>query len=195
MEVSGEVADLVVKEGLQVTEAAAKLAGKGVVNVAALLAALAKEHYKVAGKTGISRLAKDNAQAVVVPVKAGDMKQFRQLARQYGVLYAAVKPRGKAVLSVDIISNVNYAAQINAIFEAMGYPIPEKAQEDKAAKKATPLRTPRGKSSPERESGLHPPQTEQTSSKPSTRGRLMALQQAAKELERSSPDRTPNQTR
>ena len=195
MEVSGEVADLVVKEGLQVTEAAAKLAGKGVVNAAALLAALAKEHYKVAGKASIPRLAKDNAQAVVVPVKTEDMKQFRQLARKYGVLYAAVKPRGKEVTSVDIISNVNYAAQLNAIFETMGYPIPEKAQEDKAAKKAKPLRTPREKSSPERESGLHPPQTELTSDKPSTRGRLMALQKAAKELERSSPVREHTNTR
>ena len=53
MEVSGEVADLLVKEGLQVAEAAAKLAGKGAVNAAALLVALLKGNYKTVGKVGV----------------------------------------------------------------------------------------------------------------------------------------------
>ncbi len=38
MEVSGEVADLLVREGLQVAELAARLSGKGVVSAAVLLA-------------------------------------------------------------------------------------------------------------------------------------------------------------
>ena len=46
MEVSGEVADLMVKEGLQVSETAVKLAGSGIKNVAALLLALSRADYK-----------------------------------------------------------------------------------------------------------------------------------------------------
>jgi len=53
MEVSGEVADLLVREGLQVAEAALKLSGKGAVNAAALVTALIKENYRVVGKVGI----------------------------------------------------------------------------------------------------------------------------------------------
>lgn len=49
MDVSAEAADLVVKEGLQATETAVKLAGSGIKNVAALLLALSKQDYKVIG--------------------------------------------------------------------------------------------------------------------------------------------------
>ncbi len=45
MDVSAEAADLVVKEGLQATETAVKLAGSGIKNVAALLLALSKQDY------------------------------------------------------------------------------------------------------------------------------------------------------
>ena len=50
MDVSAEAADLVVKEGLQATETAVKLAGSGIKNVAALLLALSKQDYKVIGQ-------------------------------------------------------------------------------------------------------------------------------------------------
>ena len=43
MEVSGEVADLLVREGLQAAELAARLSGKGIVNAAALLAAMEEQ--------------------------------------------------------------------------------------------------------------------------------------------------------
>ena len=56
MEVSGEVADLLVREGLQVAELAARLSGKGVVSAAVLLAAMVKQNYKVVGKVGVDRL-------------------------------------------------------------------------------------------------------------------------------------------
>lgn len=60
MEVSGEVADLLVREGLQVAEVAAKLAGKGIVSAAALIVALLKGNYKTVGKVGVNRLNKEN---------------------------------------------------------------------------------------------------------------------------------------
>ena len=92
-DVSGEAADLVVKEGLQIAETAARLAGTGAVNVAALLMAIAREEHKVSGKTTARRLAKDNAPAVVIPLKKDDMKRFGELAKQYGVLYFLVKEK------------------------------------------------------------------------------------------------------
>ena len=55
MEVSGEVADLMLKEGLEAAKIATELSAKGLVNVAALLAAMVKQHYKVVGKVGIQR--------------------------------------------------------------------------------------------------------------------------------------------
>ena len=196
MEVSGEVADLVVKESIQAAEAAAKLTGKGVINLTAFLAALAKENYKIVGKANIQRIIKEGVPSVVIQVKREDIKQFTQLAKKFGILYSTAVKLGEDRPVIDVISNQNYAMQINAVMESMGYPIPEKAaREDTDAKKARPLHAPREKSSPERESGLNQLQTERTSEKPSTRGRLQALQKAAKELERQHPVREHTKTR
>ena len=45
MEVSGEVADLLVKEGLEAARIATELSAKGLVHAAALLAAMVKQNY------------------------------------------------------------------------------------------------------------------------------------------------------
>ena len=196
MEVSGEVADLMVKEGLEVTTEAAKLAGKGVVNVTALLAALLKQNYKTVGQASVERLNRENAEAVIVPLKQEDRKQFKALAKKYGVLYVAVKKRGADTGVIDIISNTNYAAQLNAVFEAMGHPIPQKKQpqEEQAAKKAN-SRAPQETRSVERGSGLKQPTTP-TVDKPSVRSRLSALQKIAREQQQKKvPTRTHDITR
>ena len=59
MSTSGETADLMVKEGIQITESAVKLAGLGAKNLAALLIALANDNQKLAGKTNLKRLIHD----------------------------------------------------------------------------------------------------------------------------------------
>ena len=107
MEVSGEVADLLVREGLQVAELAARLSGKGVVSAAVLLAAMVKQNYKVVGKVGIDRLNRENAESVVIPIHTADLPRYEKLAKQFGVLYAATKNENPEV--VHIISNSNYA--------------------------------------------------------------------------------------
>lgn len=155
MDVSAEAADLVVKEGIQATESAVKLAGTGLKNVAALLLALQRQDNKVVGKTSAKRLARDPAPAVVVPLKREDMKQFQKLAKEYGILYFIAQKKGTDTGYVNIVSNQNYAAQLNAVMEAMQYPIPQKAQEDEPSKKAIP-RAPQDRSSPEHGSGLNP---------------------------------------
>ena len=54
MEVSGEVADLMIKEGLEAAKIAAELSAKGLVNVAALLAAMVKQNYKVVARSALN---------------------------------------------------------------------------------------------------------------------------------------------
>ena len=56
MEVSGEAADLVMKEGVQISEEAIKLLARGAKNLAALLYALAKDQKKLYGKVNMNRL-------------------------------------------------------------------------------------------------------------------------------------------
>ena len=158
MDVSAEAADVVVRESLQATEAAAKLTLEGVKNVAALLLAIAKQDMKVVGQTTAKRLARDPAPAVVIPIKAEDKAKFQKLAKEFGVLYFFAQKKGNDNWMLNVVSNENYAALLNAIMQQLGYPIPQKEQEEDTQKKAK-SRAPQKKSSPERGSGLKPSQT------------------------------------
>lgn len=205
MDVSGEVADLMLKESIEATEKTVKLTASGIKNVAALLIALAQADRQIIGKTSVKKLTKDPAPAVVLPLKSGDIDQFSKLAKQYGVTYIIARPKGKEGGDVDIISNEKYSPQLNALYQAMGYPLPEQqaqgketAAKEDAAKKAVP-RVPQGKSSPERGSGskaqTRTPEPAQSEGRPSVRGRLAALQAASKGMEKSVPVKKKERTR
>ena len=101
------------------------------------------------GETTAKRLARDPAPAVVIPIKAEDKTKFQKLAKEFGVLYFIAQKKGNDTGILNVVSNQNYAAQLNAVMEQMGYPIPQKAQEEEAPKKAK-SRAPQEKSSPER---------------------------------------------
>ncbi len=162
MDVSAEAADLVVREGIQATEAAAKLTGSALKNVAALLLALAKQDMKVVGRTTAQRLARDtSAPAVVIHLKAEDKGKFQKLAKEFGILYFIAQKKGNDTGILNVVSNQNYAAQLNAVMEQMGYPIPQKTQEGDASKKSK-SRAPQEKSSNERGNGLNPSPTKAT---------------------------------
>ena len=179
MDVSAEAADVVVREGLQATEAAAKLTLEGMKNVAALLLAIAKQDMKVVGETTAKRLARDPAPAVVIPIKAEDKAKFQKLAKEFGVLYFIAQKKGNDSGSLNVVSNQNYAAQLNAVMEQMGYPIPQQAKEEDASKKAK-SRAPQEKSSQERGSGLNPSPATATAEQDSpTRKKLEQLQRLA----------------
>lgn len=195
MDVSAEAADVVVRESLQATEAAAKLTLEGVKNVAALLLAIAKQDMKVVGQTTAKRLARDPAPAVVIPIKAGDKAKFQKLAKEFGVLYFFAQKKGNDNGMLNVVSNENYAALLNAIMQQLGYPIPQKEQEEDAQKKAK-SRAPQKKSSPERGSGLKPSQTtagavEQDSP---TKKKLDQLQRLAAQS-RPGPEKTNRKVR
>ena len=182
-DVSCEAADLVVKEAMQVSEGAIKLAGVGLKNIAAFLIAISNQNNKVVGKPTAKRLARDPAPAEIIHLKKEDIGRFQKLAKQYGVLYFIVHKKGATDGITNVVSNANYAPQLNAIMEELGYPIPKKTQEAETEKKAVP-RTQPEKSSPERENGSNQRAGTSTDKKPSVRGRLAALEAASKGMDR-----------
>ena len=124
MSTSGETADLVVKESIQITESAVKLAGLGAKNLAALLVALAKDNPKLAGKTGLKRLIQDGEELTIFSVKQEDLKGFQMESKRYGVLFYPIINRVEKTGTVEIMAKAKDAQQINRIFERMGYPAP-----------------------------------------------------------------------
>ena len=195
MDVSAEAADVVVRESLQATEAAAKLTLEGMKNVAALLLAIAKQDMKVVGQTTAKRLARDPAPAVVIPIKAEDKVKFQKLAKEFGVLYFFAQKKGNDNGMLNVVSNENYAALLNAIMQQLGYPIPQKEQEEDTQKKAK-SRAPQKKSSPERGSGLKPSQTTAAAVEPDspTKKKLDQLQRLAAQS-RPGPEKTNRKVR
>lgn len=103
MDVGGDVADLMVKEGIQLTEASIKLLAAGSKNLIAFLLALARDNKKVMGKTQLGRLLKEGKELKPFRVKESDLKDFAKRAKQYGILYTAVKDkRGTGI--IDLIT-------------------------------------------------------------------------------------------
>lgn len=136
MSTSGETADLMVKEGIQITESAVKLAGLGAKNLAALLIALANDNQKLAGKTNLKRLIHDGEELTIFSVKKEDLAGFHGEAKRYGVLYYPIVNKVENTGMVEIMAKAKDAKQINRIFERMGYPAP--TQEEASAKKQRP---------------------------------------------------------
>ena len=182
MNTSGETAELVVKEGIQITESAVKLAGLGAKNLAALLIAIAKDNPKLSGKTGLKRLIQDGEELTIFSVKQEDLKGFQMESKRYGVLFYPVINKVEKTGTVEIMAKARDAKQINRIFERMGYPAP--VRED-AAKKAS-ARAPSENSSKERGNGARISTEMASEKKPSVRAKMQELKKVSEQMVRQA---------
>ena len=203
MDVSGDVADLMVKESIQLTEASIKLLASGSKNLTALLWALAKDNKKLVGRTGMGRLLREGRELKVFQIKESDLTEFKRFAKK-NVLFAVVKDKRRTDGVVDLVTNVDFVSQVNLFMERMGYGIPSRNQEDAEPKKAGP-RAQRDSSSPQRGSGSTPSQSERRTTRttdapaakigdiPTVKGRLAALRAASEGMKEPGkpPQRQP----
>ena len=140
MEVSGEAADLVMKEGVQISEEAIKLLARGAKNLAALLYALAKDQKKLYGKVNMNRLLSEQRPIEVLPLRTEDFDDFKRRAKKVGLLFSAIVDKKSDVPYLEILTNIDHLSQANYILEQMGYQPkqPEDAQPKKAQTPAQP---------------------------------------------------------
>ena len=132
MNTGGDAAERLVRDSLMITEEAVKLAGLGAKNLAAILVALAKEEEKTHGPTRLTRLLRSGEELKLLPIKSEDLRQFRQLSKEYGVLFCPIKNKSLDNGLNDILFPASAAASVNRVLEHMGYPVPrEKAVEVK----------------------------------------------------------------
>ena len=180
----GEAADQMVRESIQVTEAAIKLSALGAKNLAAIALALAKENPKIKGKTKINRLLKEGKELQVFSLKATDLREFKQNAKMYGVLFSAI--RDKEGELVEILCKAEDVSKLNRIFERMGYPAPKEQVTDR--KKA---QTRLQQESASEVRGSYVPEANQTftSERVSVRGALNRLKKVAAALRKSELER------
>lgn len=115
MNTSGEVADLMVKEGIQITESAVKLAGLGAKNLAAIIVALMNDESKMQGKTNLKQLLKSDKPLCILQIKEPDLKKFNTEAKKYGVLFTAVSDKTNNTGLCDVIAKQEDIAKLNYI--------------------------------------------------------------------------------
>ena len=134
---SGEVADLMVREGIQITESAAKLAGLGAKNLAAIVIALLNEDNKLQGKTALKNLLKADKPLCILQINKQELKKFQSEAKRYGVLFTVVTDKTSEFC--DIIAKQDDVVKLNYIIEKLGLNAPvvanEKAEDTKDAEK------------------------------------------------------------
>ena len=184
MNVGGDAADQLVREGIQITESATKLAALGAKNLAALLLALLKEG-NISGKTRLARIIKEG-DVQVFPLKTADLERFFAEAKRYGVLYTVVRDKGDPDGTCDVITRGCDVSKINRIFERFGYPAPVK---EGVAKKAE-ARVPSGPNSTERGNGLTASGRERTDEAASgpVHAKLAALRRAGQGIDAPKPE-------
>lgn len=129
MNSGGEIAELMVKESIQITEESIKLLAAGSKNLAALLWALATDSKKLAGMSSMKRLIREGKELRVFCIRESDLDNFKAYAKK-NVLYSIVKDKRAEDGTVDLITNVDYAAQVNLFMERYGYAAPKKEEAD-----------------------------------------------------------------
>lgn len=139
MDVSGDVADLMVKESIQLTEASIKLLAGGSRDLTAFLLALARDNKKLVGKTGMNGLLRAGKELKVFQLRESDLAEFAKYAKK-NVLFAVVKDQRRTDGLVDLVTNTDFVGQVNLFMERRGYGIPGLA--DKTPKKVDPLAQP-----------------------------------------------------
>ena len=68
--------------------------------LAAILVALAKEEEKTHGPTRLTRLLRSGEELKLLPIKSEDLRQFRRLAKEYGILFCPIKNKSLDNLSL-----------------------------------------------------------------------------------------------
>ena len=182
MEVSGEAADLVMKEGVQISEEAIKLLARCAKNLAALLYALAKDQKKLYGKVNMNRLLSEQRPIEVLPLRTEDFDEFKRRAKKVGLLFSTILDKKGDAPYLEILTNIDHLSQANYILEHMGYQ-PKQLEDVQPKKEQTPARP--EPSLQKQRSGLTQGPISTNEEKQPVRGRLAALRAAA---ERTGPE-------
>ena len=132
MNTSGEVADLMAKEAIQMTESAVKLTALGVKNLAAIVMALANDDGKTEGIAKLKQMLKTGKQLCIMQIRETDLKKFNAEAKNYGIMYRPVADKTNDNGLCDIIAFHDDIPRLNYIMEKLGYSAPEQDIEPEA---------------------------------------------------------------
>ena len=117
MNTSGEAADQVMRMMLNGAEVLIKLSGSGAKNAAVLLYSIARQQKKTKGHARLESMLRSGKPLKVYTFKDSDLQKFKEVAKQYGVLYAVLKEKDKTGGVFDVMVRAEDESKIARITE------------------------------------------------------------------------------
>ena len=117
MNTSGEAADQVMRMMLNGTEVLLKLTGSGAKNAAVLIYSMAKQQNKTKGAARLENLLRSGKPLKVYTFKDSDLPKFKEVAKQYGILYTVLKEKDKTGGVFDVMVRAEDESKIARITE------------------------------------------------------------------------------
>lgn len=136
MSQGSDAAEQMVKETMIISETAAKLAGLGAKNLAVLLTLYLREEHQLKGETNLKKLLKEGKEIRVFCLDKDSMAEFKQHAKDYGIVYSALKQKNDESNIIDVLVKAEDTPRVNRILEKMKYPLPSEEKADEQAKKS-----------------------------------------------------------
>ena len=136
MSQGSDAAEQMVRETMIISETAAKLAGLGAKNLAVLLTLYLREEHQLKGETNLKKLLKEGKEIRVFCLDRDDLAEFKKHAKDYGIVYSALKQKNDDSRIVDVLVKAEDTPRVNRILEKMNYPLPGEEKEEPQAKKS-----------------------------------------------------------
>ena len=136
MSQGSDAAEQMVKETMIISETAAKLAGLGAKNLAVLLTLYLREEHQLKGETNLKKLLKEGKEIRVFCLEKGNLAEFKQHVKDYGIVYSAVKQKNDDSRIVDVLVKAEDTPRVNRILEKMNYPLPGEEKDEPQIKKS-----------------------------------------------------------
>lgn len=136
MSQGSDAAEQMVKETIIISETAAKLAGLGAKNLAVLLTLYLREEHQFKGEMNLKKLLKEGKEIRVFCLDKDNLSEFKQHAKDYGIVYSALKQKNDDSRIVDVLVKAEDTPRVNRILEKMNYPLPNEEREQKADEQA-----------------------------------------------------------
>ena len=120
MNTSGEAADQVMRMMLNGAEVLIKLSGSGAKNAAVLLYSIARQQKKTKGAARLESMLRSGKPLKVYTFKDSDLPKFKEVAKQYGILYTVLKEKDKTGGVFDVMVRAEDESKIARITERFG---------------------------------------------------------------------------
>lgn len=129
---SGDAAEQMVRMSLDGVEVAAKITGSAAKEIAVFLVAALKnkdKNIKLKGKTRLTSMLKSGKSLEIFSVKEGDLKNFMQGAKQYGIVYCVLRnTKNNSDGLCDIMVKADDAPKISRLVERFKLATVDKAK-------------------------------------------------------------------